>query len=360
MRATAAFLLAIVVAGCGPSTQSTVVFGAAGPWKAGYGAMNRRGIELALEEVNARGGIGGRPLEIVFRDDDGDGAKAAQIAQGFVADPRIVAVVGHVNSGAMVSAARVYDGALPAVATTATSPDLTGISKWVFRVISSDSANGQALAAFATALRKQRVAILYENDSYGRGLAESFRRNFHGTVIGVDPIPAGGGDFEPFIALYARLAPDLVFVASTDASGIAVLREAHRQKLQTAFLGGDGWTAIVADSASEGAYVGAPFSASDPRADAQRFVKAFQSKYALVPDGNAALAYDATMLLATAVAKAGTNRVALRDWLAAIPPEHPVKGVTGALRFQPDGDPVGKGVVMTRVQRGALLVADVR
>ncbi|GAC1478341.1 MAG: ABC transporter substrate-binding protein [Gemmatimonadaceae bacterium] len=361
MRVTASLLLAAVLAACGPSARSTVVFGAAGPWKAGYGAMNRRGIELAVEEINARGGIGGRPLELLFRDDDGDGAKAAQIAQSFVADPRISAVVGHVNSGAMVSAARVYDGFLPAVATTATSPDLTGISPWVFRVISSDSANGQALASFATALRKQRVAILYENDSYGRGLAESFRRNFTGTIVGVDPISSGGGDFEPFIALYKRLAPDLVFVASTDASGIAVLREARRQRFSAAFLGGDGWTAVVTDTAaSEGAYVGAPFSASDPRPDAQRFVKAFEGKYALVPDGNAALAYDATMLLATAVTQAGTDRRALRDWLAAIPADHPVKGVTGMLRFQPDGDPVGKGIVMTRIQRGALLVADIR
>jgi branched-chain amino acid transport system substrate-binding protein len=342
--------------GCGSDTGG-VEFGAAGPWREGYGIMNRQGIELALAEINAGGTLGGRPLSVRFRDDDGDGAKATAIASEFVRDPAITAVIGHVNSGAMVAAAKVYDGALPALATTATSPDLTGVSPWVFRVIASDSANGLGLAQFAGRRGRTRAAVLYENNSYGRGLAEAFRRNFRGRVVAFDPIVADSADFEPFITYYKRVRPDVVFVAGTERSGLAILREARRQQLDADFLGGDGWTGVVVDTAaSEGVFVAAPFSDQDPRPEAQRFVAAFRRKYGRVPDGNAALAYDATWLLARAVAARGTSREGVRDYLASLRATGGHAGATGQISFGTDGDPLGRGAVLTRVRRGALLV----
>lgn len=337
-----------------------VVFGAAGPWREGYGAMNKRGMDLAVEEINAAGGIRGRPLRIIDRDDAADGKKATAIAQEFVGNARISAVIGHVNSGTMVAAAKIYDGALPAVATTATSPDLTGISPWVFRVIASDSATGVDLARFAQRRGHTRAAILYENDSYGRGLAAAFRRSFDGTIVSIDPIPSGAGNFEPYVAYLAKIAPDLVFVAGTEASGMAILREAQRQQFAPDFLGGDGWTGVVGEPAAEGSYVGAPFTASDQRPEAQRFVAAFRRKYSLTPDGNAALAYDATKLLARIVEQVGPERVAIRDRLAELDETNAYRGVTGAIRFHATGDPVGKNVVIARVHGGELIVAGPR
>lgn len=346
-----------ILASCSDA-RAPIVIGSAGPWKEAYGAMNKMGVDLAIDEINARGGVRGRQLEVLSRDDDGQGTRAAEIAAEFVANSGLVAVVGHVNSGAMVAAARVYDGQLPAVATTATSPELTGISRWTFRVISSDSANGIALARFAQQLGGRRVAIMYENNSYGRGLAGSFVRNFAGDIISLDPIPDTEADFEPFVTYYQRNRVDIVFVAGTETSGMAVLREARRQQLQADFLGGDGWTGVVADTAaSEGVYVGAPFTAEDPRPEAQRFVRAFRQKFNRVPDGNAALAYDATKLVARAIEAVGPDRSAVRDWLAGLSVKSAYDGVTGAIRFQADGDPVGKSFVMTRIQRGALKVA---
>lgn len=361
-------LLVALLAGCGRGAGPLRI-GAAGPWQVGYGLMNRRGIELALEEINAGGGVRGRPLEVVMRDDEADGAKAVAIAQAFVADPRIAAVVGHVNSGTMVAAAKVYDGRLAAVATTATTPELTGISSWVFRVVPSDSSNGLDLARFASRLARARgtpgearprAAILYENDSYGRGLADAFRRNFRGDVVSADPIGDGGDqDVEPYVAYLKRGAPDVVFVATTSAAALAVLREARRQQLAATFLGGDGWNGVVSDTAtSEGAYVGTSFSAADQRPEAQRFVAAFRARYGVTPDGNAALAYDATKLVARALAERGADREAVRDYLASLTDETAYRGVTGRIRFGPAGDPVGKGIVMTRAHAGALVVAE--
>ena len=333
------------------------VIAAAGPWKEGYGRMNRLGIELAVAEINAGGGIDGHRLEVVYRDDEGDGETAARIAQEFVANANISAVVGHVNSGAMVAAAKIYDGHLAALATTATSPDLTGVSPWVFRVISSDSANGIDLARFAARLGAQRAAILYESNAYGRGLTDAFRRSFPGEIVSIDPIAdAGDQDFEPFVSYYKRTAPEIIFVAGTEASGIALLREAKRQALNAKFLGGDGWTGIVTDTnAAEGAFVGAPFTDADPRPEVRRFVQAFLAKNNRVPDGNAALAYDATMVIAKALAKQGASRARVREYLSGLRGRSALPGVTGPIAFLPNGDPVGKSFVMTRVRRGELV-----
>ena len=348
-------LLAPFALGCG-SRQAPILIGAAGPWKEGFGARTREGIELAITEINRRGGVRGRPLQLVARDDEADGAKAAAIAQEFVETPGIVAVVGHVTSGAMVAAAQVYDGQLAAVATSATSPELTGISPWVFRVISSDSSNGLDMARFAARLGRRRAALLYENDSYGRGLADAFRRHYQGEIISIDPIAPDMRNFEPYIAFYRQRLPDLVVVAGTEQTGMAILREARRQGLAADFLGGDGWTGILEEPAAEGAYVSAPFTPSDPRPEVQQFVRAYRAAYRGEPDGNAALGYDALLVVAEAIERAGTRRKAVRDWLASLEHRGAHKGITGEIRFRPDGDPIGKSFVMTRVHRGALMV----
>jgi branched-chain amino acid transport system substrate-binding protein len=151
--------------------------------------------------------------------------------------------------------------------------------------------------------------------------------------------------------------PDLIFVAGTEASGITLVREIRRQGVDAELLGGDGWTGLSVDTANaEGVWVGTPFTAEDPRPDARRFVDAFRAKFGYTPDGNAALAYDATMLLVYAVQKAGADRARIRRFLASAGPRDAYRGVTGTIRFHPNGDPVAKSFVMTRIRRGALVV----
>jgi branched-chain amino acid transport system substrate-binding protein len=352
-------LLALSLAAVACSGDVTPIdIAAAGPWTALYGEMNKRGIDLAIEEINAGGGIRGRPLRLIARDDSADGGKAAAVAGEFLANPSIVAVIGHVTSGAMVAAARVYDKGLPAVATTASSPDLSGISPWVFRVIPSDSANGIAIARFANVRGLRRAAILYENTAYGRGLTESFRRAYEGDVVATDPIsPDGSVSVEPYVSYLATRSADLIFVAGTNASGRAVILEARRQRLAAPLIGGDGWSSMASDtSVSEGVFVAAPFTSEDPRREAQRFVEAFRARYRADPDGNAALAYDATMLIARAIAEAGTSRPAIRRWLSSLGEGNAFPGVTGPIRFDRSGDVVGKSAIITRARRGVLVV----
>ena len=348
-------LACLLLAACGGG-GGEVAIGTAGPLTEGYARMVRNAVVMAADEVNSAGGVRGARLKVVAQDDGGDGVKAAQIAEGFLADASIKAVVGHANSGAMVGAARVYDRGLVAVIPSATSPELTGVSPWVYRVTTNDSTNGANLARFAAGLRPRRVAVLYENNTYGRGLAAAFRANYPGQLVGVDPIGGDGRLVEPFISYYKQVQPDLVFVAGTELSGQALLREARRQGFATRWVAGDGWSGVVTDTAaSEGVYVAVPFSIRDTRAEAVKFVEAFRTRYGVEPDANAAMAYDATRLLAKAMTEVGFGRDDIRGYLAQVRGDRTFPGVTGALRFRPDRDPDRSGFVMTQARGGTLV-----
>ena len=355
--------LALVTA-CNRGGDSYTV-GAAGPWSENYGVMTRRGIDLAVDEINRSGGINGARLKIVARDDEANGSRAAAIAQEFVSDPEILAVIGHVNSGAMLAASRIYDGQLSAVATTASSPDLSGVSKWTFRVISSDSLNGVILAKFAsriggTSSALKQASVLYENDSYGRGLADAFRRAFRGTIVSFDPI-SEDVNAEPYISYFKMRQPGIVFVAGRENSALRILREAKRQGLEAVFIGGDGWQGVVSDTAaSNGAYVGTSFNAEDPSPEVRKFVRAFNGKYHAKPDAFAALAYDATYLIAKAIAKNGKDRNGVRDYLASLKAANAFEGVTGPVYFNDSGDPIGMGFHVSQVIDGTLISGGVR
>lgn len=358
-RARIPLILLLVASGCSTGDRggaAPYTIGAAGPWQLSHGRLTKLGVELALKEINGAGGVNGHKLNVEEEDDKADGSTAAKIAQKFVDTKAISAVVGHVTSGAMVAAAHVYDGHLAAVATSASSPDLTGISKWVFRLISSDSANGADMAKFATRTGHKRAAILYENDPYGRGLADAFRKNFEGEIIDFDPISADAANHEVFISYFKVKQPDIVFIAGVIGSALPMLADARREGLKADFMGGDGWTPVTEHpEVSEGAYIGAPFAPTDPRPEAQKFVAAFKAaNQGMEPDANAALGYDATKLLAAALAAVGPDREKIRDWLAHL--STPFDGVTGQIRFLPTGDPSGKSVTMTRVAHDGSLV----
>jgi branched-chain amino acid transport system substrate-binding protein len=357
-------LALLALAGCA-ATKDPYVVGAAGPWKQGYGLQNLQGVELAAEEINRSGGINGHSFLIISKDDEGEGTIAAKIAQEFVNNRRISAVIGHVNSSGMLSAARVYDGQLPAVGTSPTSPDLSGISTWVFRIISSDSLNGIALATFASKFATRNTpataSVLYENNTYGRGLADSFRRSFHGDLLSLDPINADLPTAEPYISYLKTRKPRVVFVAGRVASGLKILQEAKRQGFSPVFVGGDGWQGILSDTAtSEGTYIGMSFTPEDPTPAARAFVDAFQKKFGTEPDAHAALAYDATKLIAQALRERGPNRKAIRNYLRSLTHENAYAGLTGPAFFEETGDPVGMRFRVLRVHNGLLTVAEAR
>ncbi len=322
-------------------------------------ALIKDGIDLAVEEVNAKGGVNGRPIRIRYLDDHRSGTLGAVVADSLVKDPSVLAVIGHVNSPAFIAAAPLYDGHLVAVSSAATAPELSGISPWVFRLVPSDSLSGRAIGQFAAGLKpKARAAILYENDAYGRGLSRAFRNGFAGEIVASEPLDEKSERFEPYVAYLKQLKTDVVFSVNLERTGLNLLQEAKRQQLSAAFIGGDAWTGIVANPpVAEGAYVGIPFIDTDPRPSVQAFVARFRTRFGVSPAQDGTMAYDATNLLVQALASGASSRATLRAHLSSLTAQHPYQGVTGPIFFSAGGDPGVTPLVVTRVHNGLLIPA---
>lgn len=356
-RAASAILL-WTAAACGSSDEPIVV-GVAGPVEAAYGASMQLGAELARDEINARGGVRGRSLELRVRDDRANPQTAIGIADEFVSDPDVLAVVGHVNSSTTLAAAAVYDGSLAAVATSATSPEISKLGPWIFRVATSDSANAVELARLAKRLNEP-TAVLYANDDYGRGLATSFRSALEaegGTLLHSDPYLESTEDFRPYLERLRRAGAGLIFIAGLEEGAARIIQQAREIGLDARFLGGDGLEGLTAmGDTYDGSLVGLLYH-PDASGAARRFAERFRQSTGRDPDSFAALGYDATMLIAEAIGSAGTDREAVRRYLAAVGGGEPAfAGATGTIRFDGNGDPVGKGFAVGAISGGQILL----
>ena len=363
VRAVVGLLVAVCgTAGC--RSHEPYWVGAAGQFENREPAReNLRGIELAEEQVNAEGGIDGHPVRLVVRDDQGTGELAARAAHDLVADSRISVIVGHTTSTAMLAAAPVYDGRIAAIATTATAPMLSGISSWVFRVVASDSVTGAQLARFSAAHGWRAAAILYQNDVYGRGLADAFHANFPGRVVSSDPVPADVQDLSTYVRFYQRFTPDVVFVVAGRSTIPVLLRKTLADyHLHIAILASEGSMDLGRGSpTAEEIYVEAPFSAEVRDPLTSRFADAFAQRFGHEPSHDAALAYDGAMTAFAALRAVGPNRVAIRRYLAALDEAHAPVGATGKIFFDSLGDRVGMHPVLLQVEHGrlGLLATDV-
>jgi branched-chain amino acid transport system substrate-binding protein len=335
------------------------VFGLAGPFQKEYGASMRQGAELARRDINQAGGIRGRLLEFRAVDDAADPDSAMRVAEVLFRDREVVAVVGHVNSGTTVQAAETYERGLPAVATSATSPEVSRLGEWIFRVAPSDSSNSVELARFAHRLDLPS-GVLYENEDYGRGLADGFRtalRAAGGRVLEVDPYLPETADLSPYLERMKMRGVRLVFLAGLQADAARIIRQAHAVGLDARFLGGDGVEGLANKGPEfDGTMVGLLFH-PDASTASTHFAERFRAAYHREPDSFAALGYDATRLLARAAKEAGPKRSAIRGYLAGLGRSggaNAYEGVTGTIRFDENGDPVAKDFHVGSMKSGKI------
>lgn len=359
---TSRLLLAALLAASGCSAPGTVksepvVLGLAGPFEQEWGATVRMGAELARAQINEAGGIGSRRLEFHVVDDDGNPERALAVAQELFGDPSVVAVVGHATSGAMTAAAPVYGRGLAALATSATSPDVSRLGPWVFRVASSDSTNAVELARRAREMSRG-IAILYANDDYGRGLSQSFRTALlaaGGRVVEVDPYLESTEDFTPYLARLKRKGVDWVFIAGLEAGASRIIEQARALGLGARFIGGDGLEGLVSMGPTyDGTLVGLLYH-PDASPVAHAFAETFRARYGREPGSFAASSYDAVHLLAAAAEANGAERGSIRAYLEGVGRPGgtpPFEGTTGTIRFDSNGDPVDKGFAVGVIRGG--------
>ena len=343
-----------------------VTFALAGPLQQDYGVATRQGAELAVKEINAAGGIDGRKLVLLPKDDGADAHTAISIAAELVRNPNVVALAGPVNSGTTIASAAIYNGesdsirgTLPEVATTATSPAVSRLGDWTFRVASSDSANAVALAAAARQLSAS-VAVMYTNDDYGRGLAGAFRDALvkaGGSVAEYDPFSDSTADFSPYLRRMQLRGVQLVFIAGLDVAAARIIQQARGLGLQARFIGGDGLVPLSGKGPLfDGTLVGLLYHpASGERA--QAFATAFRNAYHKDPDPFAAAAYDAVNLLAAAARANGPTREGIQRYLRTLGQTGGAaayQGATGEIRFDEHGDPLQKAFAVGTIQNGTI------
>jgi branched-chain amino acid transport system substrate-binding protein len=340
-----------------------ILIGAAWPWKARQDLLYSQGMELALEQVNAEGGVSGRRLKIVRQDDNESVNDGRMVAQSFAQNPDIVAVIGHLQSYVTVPAAAIYDLAgIVMVAPASTDPELTRRQyRHVFRGTFTDVAVGRDMARLAAEQGHRRVGVYYVRNEYGRGLANAFEEEADSrqlVVVGRESYdPAGdvtSSDVERVVREWQQLQLDAIFLAGEVPHAPRFIVEARRLGLTVPILAGDavGTPQLIdmGGKAVEGMVVATAFHPGDTRPEVARFVQAFKQRFGKQPDVAAALGYDAVWVLARAMRQAGSPtpaRVAealrgTRGW----------PGVTGTFTFDDRGELVDKPVVRAVVRGG--------
>lgn len=322
--------------------------------------------ELGVREVNARGGIRGRQLVLRAMDDSARPEIAIRIAQQFVDDPSVVAVIGHLTSSAALAAGHIYGEArhpLLMVSPSASSPELSGVSPYMFRVCPSDLSHGTQLARYARqSLAARRVAVIYLDDDYGRGLRFSFTSEFRqlgGEIVEEDPVLSTTASVEPYLSrLRQEGGVDGLMLATDRVSAERALREMSRLGVHWTAFGGDALTGIESDGAlAEGVRMSIAYLVDQAGDRNAQFVAAYARSYpGERPDHRGAAAYDIVQLLASVMTDAGTDRRAIRDRVARIGKDlPPFDGVTGRIAFDSSGDVPTKPVVIGTVREGKLV-----
>jgi len=330
---------------------------------------SRYAAELAAREINAAGGIGGRPLELLLRDDYANSDSAVSVAEGLYRSD-VSAVVGGVYSSVTLAAAPVFNGGRRPVvqlSPSASSPLLSSAGDFTFRLCPSDLAYGAALARFASDKGLRRAAVLYVNDAYGRGVRQTFAAEYSrlgGEVIELDPFLATSTDVGPYLARIAReRRAQAIVLAANQGEGLQVLAQIRAAKLGLPILSGDGMAGAERTDPAimEGVFVSSGYIVGNTSPINRKFVAAYQKAFprAGPPDQGAAATYDAIYLLAKVLGEAGSDRGRVRNTLARIGNDDPAyDGVVGRVAFDSLGDVPDLKVQIGVARSGALVPAE--
>lgn len=349
--AVVAALVLVSLGGCGKKAEKTYLVGVTGPFTgdgAQYGEMLRMAAEMRADEINAAGGINGIPLELEFQDDKGDPKEAANAAQKLGSNPRVLAVLGHFNSSCSLAGKEVYNS----MGVLQLSPGSTNVTvceggDWTFRNVYRDDFQGQFIAEYIKyVLGYNRVAVFFDNDDYGRGLRDSFAERAEEIgleIVREEAYVRDTQEYTPQLTQIIAKKPDIIFISGLYANAAMILTQARNLGIETPFIGGDGLLSVDlvtnAGKASEGVIVTCPFLPTVGEEKTRNFVTSFKQRYGTEPDAWAALTYDALGIVAEAVEKAGPDRKAIRDYVAAMDsPEKGYDGVAGLTYFNADGD----------------------
>ena len=353
-----------MLAGCGASSAgsaggSTIKIGAVVPLTGdvpSLGESAKNGYQLAVDTVNANGGIDGKQIEIIFEDDENQPSKAPTVAQKLIAQDKVAGILGATNSKCSIPMGPICtQNAIPMVAPTSTNTKVTiEGGEYVFRACFIDPFQGSALASFAkNDLGASNVAVLFNNaDDYSKGLAEAFSQSFEelgGTIVASESYASGESDFNAQLTNIKEADPDGLVMTDFYSTVGLIAKQARALKIDATFLGGDGWDSTdlveIGGDAMEGAYYSVFYTSDDTSEPVTKFKDAYGKAFGgAVPDGYAALSYDAAMILIDAIDRAdSTDGNAIREALN----KTDLDCVSGHVVYDQDRNPIKPATICT-------------
>ena len=359
-------VLAGLAAGCGGGEKKadTIKVGANLEMTGGsasYGISSKNAIELAFKEINEKGGINGKQLELVDADNKSEAAEATNAMQKLVSQDNVVAVIGPNLSSSVIAASAINNSAkVLDIAPMATNPYVTvdqasGKTKdFNYRTCFIDPFQGTVMAKFATAeLGVGNAAILIDNSSdYAKGLAQFFKENFvkkGGAVTAEESYLQKDTDFKATLTKIKATNPDFLYVPGYYQEVGLIVKQARELGMNMPIAGGDGWDSakmpeIAGAAALNNTYFSSLYSPEDSSDINKNFVAAYEKAYGQKPDVFAALSYDSALLVAEAIKNAGSTEPAkISEAMAKI---NGFSGVSGSVTFDDKHNPVKSAVIL--------------
>lgn len=364
-----AALVITALAGCGSAAQNAneikigINYELSGK-VATYGQSSVEGIELAIEQINAAGGIDGKTLKAVKYDNKSDPAEATTLASKLMTQDKVVAVLGPATSGNFKATIPVaLQNKIPVASGSATTDDVTvdanGVKEYAFRICFNDSYQGTGMANFALKdlSKKKAVVIMDSSSDYGKGLAENFIKTFTaggGTIVAKEAYVQGDTDFNAILTKIKGKDFDVVFIPGYYNEAGLIIKQARAQGITAPVLGADGFDSptlleLAGASALNDVYYSNHYSSLDQDPKVQQFIKDFKAKYNKEPDAFNALGYDLANFVADGIKRAGkADGAALKDALAST---KDFQGVTGSFSVDENHNPV-KAIVVIGLKDG--------
>ena len=325
-----------------------------------YGVAVDNGVKMAVEEINADGGVLGKQIEYIVYDEKGDATEAVNAYNKLVQSDNVVAIVGDVTSKPTLAVAQqAAKDKIPLITASGTAENITQAGENIFRACFIDPFQGELMASYASKkLEKKTAAIIYNiSDDYSKGLYEAFEAaagDLGIEVVQVEGYGKGTVDFKAQLTNIKSKNPDVIFlpVYYQDVALIAV--QAKELGIEAQFLGADGWDGVIGQvdesnmDAVNGAYFCSQYSAQSDDPNLQAFLSKYKETYGMDASQFAVLGYDAMKMLAQAISEAGsTDSAAITSAMAAID----FTSLTGHMTFDENRNPV-KSAAITQIDNG--------
>ncbi|MGO2940224.1 MAG: ABC transporter substrate-binding protein [Pseudolactococcus laudensis] len=324
---------------------------------AAYGNAGKNGANLAVDEINKAGGIDGKQITVVSKDNKSDNAEAATVVSNLINNDKVNAVIGSMTSGAVKSMTpNITKGAVPLVTPAGTDDTLTvtngEVNEYIFRSTFQDSYQGKVLANYTTnELKAKKVVLYYDNSSdYAKGIAKSFEKTYDGKIVDKVSFQSGDKDFQATLSKIKGEDFDAIVMPGYYNETGLITKQARELGIEQPILGGDGFAdptfiTLAGDAAATNVYYVSGYSAKALATDTTtKFISAYQAKYKSEPSMFDALSYDAVYMVKQAAedTKAKTS-VDVKDGLAKL---KNFKGATGEITVDKDHNPVKEAVVI--------------